>query len=53
MQATHVEAYLHGDPPDCKLAAYEFAVISAPFDEPSMTVEQLQKLVGWASLPSP
>jgi hypothetical protein len=46
MQAAHVEAYLYGDPPDCKLAAYEFAVISALSDEPSMTVLQLQELLG-------
>jgi hypothetical protein len=51
-QATHVEAYLHGDPPDCKLAAHEFAVISAPSDEPSMTVRQLQELVDLALAPT-
>jgi hypothetical protein len=52
MQATHVEAYLCGDPPDCQLAASEFTVISAPSDEPSMTVRQLQEFVDVAVAPS-
>jgi hypothetical protein len=44
MQASHVEVYLHGNPPDCELAAYEFVLISAPTDRPSMTVAQLEEL---------
>ena len=44
MQASYIEAYLYGTPPDCNLAAYEFAVLSAPTDEPSMTVAQLEEL---------
>ena len=44
MQASHVEVYLHGNPPNCELAAYEFALISAPTDRPSMTVAQLEEL---------
>jgi hypothetical protein len=44
LQASHVEVYLHGSPPNCELAAYEFALISAPSDQPSMTVAQLQEL---------
>jgi len=41
-RARYVEAYLHGQPPDCELAGYEFEVLSAPTDEPTMTVTQLQ-----------
>ena|SRR5882724_6765289 len=52
MQATHVEAYLHGKPPDCELAGYEFAVISAPSEQPSMTVGQLQELAGMVLAPT-
>src|ERR1700676_118831 len=44
MQATHIEAYLHGTPPNCQLAAYEFEALSGPTDEPMMTVAQLQEL---------
>lgn len=44
VQASHVEVYLHGKPPNCELAAYEFALISAPTDEASMTIAQLQEL---------
>ena len=44
MQASHVEVYLHGKPPNCELAAYELALISAPTDQASMTVAQLQEL---------
>jgi hypothetical protein len=43
-QASYVEAYLRGAPPNCELAAYEFVLISAPSDQPSMTVAQLQEL---------
>ena len=46
MHATHIEAYLHGTPPDCKLAGYEFEVIRAPSDKPIMSVGQLQELYG-------
>jgi len=52
MQASHVEAYLHGDPPNCELAAYEFALISAPTDQPTMSVAQLQELAN-SSVPTP
>ena len=44
MSASYVEVYLHGNPPNCELAAYEFALISAPTDQPSMTIAQLQEL---------
>ena len=44
MQASHVEVYLHGKPPNCELAAYEFALISATTDQPRMTVAQLEEL---------
>ena len=41
VQAIYLEAYLHGRPPDCELAGHEFEVISAPSDEPTMSVGQL------------
>jgi hypothetical protein len=44
IRATHMEAYLHGTPPDCELAGYEFTIITAPSDEPSMNVGQLEGL---------
>ncbi len=43
--ATHMEAYLHGNPPECELAAYEFTILNAPSDEPSMNVGQLEGLL--------
>jgi hypothetical protein len=52
MQASYVEAYLHGEPPDCELAGYEFAVISAPSEEPSLTVGQLKELASLALGPT-
>jgi hypothetical protein len=52
MQATHIEAYLYGSPPDCKLAAYEFAILSAPTDEPSMTDAQLEELAALVLSPA-
>jgi hypothetical protein len=42
-QASHIEVYLYGLPPDCSLAAYEFAILGAPTDTPTMTVAQLQE----------
>ena len=47
IRATHMEAYLHGSPPDCELAAYEFTILTAPSDEPSMNVDQLEGLLAW------
>lgn len=43
MTARFMEAYLYGDPPECKLAAYEFSVISAPSDEPTLTPRELEE----------
>ena len=37
-----MEAYRHGSPPECKLAGYEFSVIDAPSEEPTLTVEELE-----------
>jgi hypothetical protein len=45
MQATYIEAYLYGVPPNCELAAHEFALINAPTEQPGMTVAQLRELV--------
>lgn len=41
--ANYMEAYLYGDPPACKLAAYEFNVIRAPSDEPTLTQRELEE----------
>jgi hypothetical protein len=45
VQAKYLEAYLCGSPPNCQLAAYEFAVLPFPTDEPTLTVEELQRSV--------
>ena len=45
VEATYLEAYLHGTPPECELAAYEFRVIDAPSDEPTLTVEELEGML--------
>ena len=52
IRATHMEAYLHGTPPDYELAAYEFAILSAPSDEPTMNVRQLERLLAGFERPS-
>jgi hypothetical protein len=51
-RARYIEAYLHGQPPDCDLAAYELEVLSAPTDEPTMSVAQLQHLGVPVSFPA-
>jgi hypothetical protein len=43
--ASYMEAYLYGDPPECKLAAYEFSVIHAPTDQPTLTPRDLEGLL--------
>jgi hypothetical protein len=43
--AAFMEAYLYGTPPSCELAAYEFGVISAPTDQPTMSPADLEKLL--------
>ncbi len=45
VRATHMEIYLDGDPPKCKVAAYEFSVIDAPSDQPTLTVKELEDMV--------
>jgi hypothetical protein len=45
MVASHIEAYLTGNPPLCRLAAYEFTLLSAPTNEPVMSVQQLERLM--------
>ena len=42
--ANFMEAYLYGDPPECKLAAYEFNVIRTPSDEPTLTPHELEEV---------
>jgi hypothetical protein len=46
MAASHLEAYLTGNPPLCRLAAYEFTLLSVPTNQPVMSVEQIERL-GW------
>ena len=41
MAATHMEAYLYGSPPKCKLAAYEFALIGGPSTTPVLSESDL------------
>lgn len=43
IQATHLEVYLHGSSPKCELAAYEFTILNATSDEPTMSVAQLEE----------
>ena len=43
--ATYLEAYLYGNPPACKLAAYEFSVIPFPSEEPTLTPRELEELL--------
>jgi hypothetical protein len=45
MAARYMEVYLYGDPPECKLAAYEFGVIRAPSEEPTLTARELEELL--------
>jgi hypothetical protein len=45
MEASYIEAYLCGNPPECSLAAYEFGVISAPSDKPTLTPRELEELL--------
>jgi hypothetical protein len=45
MHMAYMEAYLYGNPPECALAAYEFSPISAPSEEPVLTIEDLEKLL--------
>ena len=43
-RATHVEIYLHGDPPECELAAYEYIFLEdGPTNPPLMSVAQLEQ----------
>jgi len=37
MKATHIEAYLDGSPPKCRLT-YEFTLLNGPTKRPKMTV---------------
>ena len=43
--AAFMEAYLYGAPPSCELAAYEFAVVGATTDQPTMSPADLEKLL--------
>ena len=44
LRATHIEAYLHGAPPEFELAAYEFSVIDAPSEQPYLTIGELENM---------
>jgi hypothetical protein len=43
--AKYMEVYLCGNPPSYTLAAYEFSVIRAPSDEPTLTTQDLERQV--------
>ena len=44
VQATHMEVYLHdGIPPQLELAGYEFDLLNAASDEPTMCADQLNE----------
>jgi hypothetical protein len=45
MTASYMEAYLYGNPPECKLAAYEFRVIRTPSELPTLTPRELEELL--------
>ncbi len=45
MTASYLEAYLCGNPPEVLLAAYEFSVIRAPSEEPTLTPRELEELL--------
>ena len=50
-RASFIEAYLHGTPPNCELAAYEFTVVDAPTEQPILSPAQLEDLLTrWNSL---
>jgi hypothetical protein len=41
--ARYMEVYLCGDPPRYSLAAYEFSVVSAPSEMPTLTPRDLEE----------
>ena len=43
IHANHMEVYLHGSPPKCELAAYEFSILDGASDEPTMSAAQLEE----------
>lgn len=44
-RAAYMEAYFAGNPPDYRLAAYEFCVIPAPSERPVLIPEELEEPV--------
>jgi hypothetical protein len=44
-KAFFIEAYLHGTPPACELAAYEFTSVEAPTDQPVLNPAELEELL--------
>jgi hypothetical protein len=43
--AEYMEAYLVGDPPKYGIAGYEFDIISAPTEQPTLTPRELEELI--------
>jgi hypothetical protein len=43
--ASHMEAYLYGTPPHCRLAAYEFMLLDRPSLDARMSVQELEDLM--------
>jgi hypothetical protein len=46
--ASHMEVYLYGTPPRCRLAAYEYVLLKEPSLDARMSVEELLEIMkGW------
>ena len=41
LQASHLEAYLYGTPPDCEVAAYEFVLLNGASQDPRLSANDL------------
>jgi hypothetical protein len=45
VRATHMEAYLNGQPRHCEVPLDECTILTGPREEPSMTVAELEQLL--------
>ena len=44
VEASHMEVYLEGTPPQCRVAAYEFTLLHTPTAVPRMSDDDLERL---------
>lgn len=51
--ATHIEAYLNGNPPSCDIPCDEYTLLLAPREQPCMTLAELEKLIQGRTLVTP